>query len=94
MLLCFPAYMRTTVDLPAEVIRQAKVTAIERGTTLRELIRNALAKELGLESRSGNGFRITKPLFSSKSPGSLSMEEAKLAEIDAQEDARQDGLLR
>ena len=94
MLLCFPAYMRTTVDLPAEVIRQAKVTAIERGTTLRELIRNALAKELGLESRSGNGFRIAKPLFSSKSPGSLSMEEAKLAEIDAQEDARQDGLLR
>ncbi len=30
--------MKTTIDLPEEVIRRAKITAIQRKTTLNELI--------------------------------------------------------
>lgn len=39
--------MKTTIDLPEEVIRRAKITAIERKTTLKELIHRSLLREMG-----------------------------------------------
>lgn len=39
--------MKTTIDLPEEVIRRAKITAIQRNTTLKELIHRSLLREMG-----------------------------------------------
>ena len=38
---------KTTFDLPHDLLRQAKHEAVERNTTLRELVISALRKELG-----------------------------------------------
>ena len=38
--------MKTTIDIPKELYRKAKVRAFERGTSLRALVVDALAHEL------------------------------------------------
>jgi len=38
--------MKTTVDLPEEVLRKAKIAAVERKTTLKELICQSLIREI------------------------------------------------
>lgn len=38
--------MKTTVDLPQEVLRKAKITAVERNTTLKDLICKSLIREI------------------------------------------------
>ena len=38
--------MKTTIDLPEEVIQRAKITAIKRKTTLKQLIHLSLLREL------------------------------------------------
>ena len=38
--------MRTTLDLPDDVLRRAKIAAVERGSTLRQLVIDALKHEL------------------------------------------------
>jgi len=83
--------MRTTLDIPDETFRRAKIAAVERGTTLRELVGQALAKELGLEPQAPRK-RAKFPLFKSKQPGSLTAEAMQQAELE--DDERQDGLTR
>ena len=41
-----PSHMRTTLDMPDDVMRRAKITAIERGSTLRQLVIDALQREM------------------------------------------------
>ena len=43
--------MRTTLDLPDEIMRSAKIAAVERGSTLRKLVIDALQRELSLGER-------------------------------------------
>lgn len=43
--------MRTTLDLPEEVLRRAKITAVERGSTLRQLVVDALHREMTANER-------------------------------------------
>lgn len=38
--------MRTTIELPDSVFQQAKLTALQRGQTLKELFTQALVSEL------------------------------------------------
>lgn len=38
--------MKTTIELPEEVLQRAKITAIQRKTTLKELIHQSLLREL------------------------------------------------
>lgn len=38
--------MRTTLDLPDDILRRAKIAAVERGSTLRQLVIDALSQEL------------------------------------------------
>ncbi len=38
--------MKTTIELPEEVIQRAKIAAIQRKTTLKELIYQSLLREL------------------------------------------------
>lgn len=84
--------MRTTIDLPEEVFRRAKIAAIERGTTLRELVGLALARELGLNRNSlESPHRSTFPIFQSQSPGTLDLTAWDLSGLEAEEDTRRHG---
>lgn len=40
------AAMRTTLDLPDDILRRAKIEAVERGSTLRQLVIDALQREM------------------------------------------------
>ena len=51
--------MRTTVDLPDDLLKRAKIAAVQRGTSLRELIGRALEREL--ESGNTRTRSMTKP---------------------------------
>ena len=51
--------MRTTLDLPDDVLRRAKIEAVERGATLRQLVIDALQREMASSERPRK--RLTKP---------------------------------
>jgi len=87
--------MRTTLDLPDELLKRAKIVAIERGMTLQELIGSALIKDLTAGSVAALvGQRVRFPVFSSARPGSLELTNADLARAEADEDLRRLGLPR
>ncbi|WP_280397879.1 hypothetical protein [Nocardia carnea] len=54
--------MRTTIDLPPELMRAAKVAATQRGLSLKELFSKALAHEVGTGVRSAKTGRVRFPL--------------------------------
>jgi len=88
--------MRTTLDLPDPLLKRAKIAAVERGVTLRELVGSALAKELdaepGLTQIQPAGVRL--PIFPSNQPASLALTDADIARDEEAEDARRHGLSR
>ncbi|MCG3197844.1 MAG: hypothetical protein GHCLOJNM_02336 [bacterium] len=85
--------MRTTLDLPDEVLRRAKIAAVERGTTLREIVRQALTHELGLADEAPTPRKRTAfPIFDSKAPRSLVLGAADFSILEFEEDARRHGL--
>ena len=43
--------MRTTLDLPDDVLRRAKIEAVERGSTLRQLVIDGLQREMAASER-------------------------------------------
>lgn len=46
--------MRTTIDIPDDLMKKAKKKAIEEGITLKELFTKTLEKELATSTGSGN----------------------------------------
>ena len=44
--------MRTTLELPDDLLRQAKIAAVRRGSTLRDLMAQALRRELSASDAS------------------------------------------
>ena len=51
--------MRTTLDLPDDILRRAKIKAVERGSTLRQLVIDALQHEMAGAERAAK--RLTRP---------------------------------
>jgi hypothetical protein len=51
--------MRTTLELPDDILRRAKIEAVERGSTLRQLVIDALQREMASTERPRK--RLTKP---------------------------------
>jgi hypothetical protein len=77
-------FMRTTLDLPDDVLRQAKIAAVERGLTLRQVVIDALKHELGSVAQRRR--RLTKPpvQLSADAPlRSLSPEDIKRLDAEA-----------
>lgn len=68
MRICEYVFMRTTIDIPEILMKQAKKQAIEEGITLKELYTRALEKELGNMSNTGS----PAPWKSLKGTGSAS----------------------
>lgn len=46
--------MKTTIELPDDLFREAKATAARRGTALKQLVREALEEKLAREGVSPN----------------------------------------
>lgn len=44
--------MRTTIELPDEILKKAKIRAVEEGVSLKQLFTRALERELGIGSKS------------------------------------------
>lgn len=84
--------MRTTLDVPDELLKRAKIEAVERGTSLRDLVAVALERELKLPSEAKQARKRTRfPIFDSKAPGSLRLTNAAVAKLEADEDVRRHG---
>jgi len=87
--------MRTTLDLPDNLMRRAKIAAVERGTTLRELVGAALERELsGTRAGSSAPRRVSFPIFESKAPGSLDLKSEDLRKAEQADDRRRHGRAR
>lgn len=55
--------MRTTVDLPADLMQAAKVRAAQRGESLKDLFARAVAHEVGIQGGTRTGGRLALPLI-------------------------------
>lgn len=51
--------MRTTLDLPDDLVRQAKILAVQLGSTLRELVAAGLQRELVARSETHASEAVT-----------------------------------
>lgn len=83
--------MRTTVQLPSELLRAAKVEAAARGETLKEFLTRAVANELGDVATPSPRARVKLPLVGSARPGTVDMTNAGIEAIFAAEDAEKHG---
>ncbi len=63
--------MRTTVDLDERLFRQAKLTAVSRGISLKKLIEQGVRLVLKKEAPSRKRKRVKLPLFGSKKVGTI-----------------------
>lgn len=87
--------MRTTIDLPDDLLRRAKIVAIERKTTLRELVETAIVHELHASpSTAAERTRVKFPIFESKSKKKLTLTNADIAKMVEEEDRRRHGRTR
>ena len=55
--------MRTTVDLPTDLMQAAKVRAAQRGESLKDLFTRAIAHEVGSTGRGRPAGRVALPLI-------------------------------
>jgi plasmid stability protein len=55
--------MRTTLDLPSDLMRAAKVRAAQRGESLKDLFTRAIAREVSTPGRDRPAGRLTFPLI-------------------------------
>ncbi len=72
--------MRTTVDIPDPLYRELKSRAAREGCSVKELILRGVEGELQV-TRKTRRKRITLPLITSKKPGTLNIDNAKIFEI-------------
>ena len=75
--------MRTTVDLPDNLFREAKAQAALEGVPLRDLIETGVRLALAQRSSPQRRKRIQFPLHRSKKPGTLRAAEFRDAEAKA-----------
>lgn len=81
--------MRTTLDLPDDVLRRAKIAAVERGSTLRQLVIDALRHEMEGSVRAPRRRLSAAPVkLAADAPlRTLSPDEAKRLDALAVEEA-------
>lgn len=80
--------MRTTVELPPELMRAAKARSAERGESLKSLLTRAVAAELQLQATPrGQATRVRLPLFGETPGPRVKLTNADLARALADDDA-------
>lgn len=82
--------MRTTLDLPDDILRRAKIQAVERGSTLRQLVIDALQREMaGAERPRKRLTRAPVKLASDAPLRRLSPEAVKRLDTEAVQKAEE-----
>jgi hypothetical protein len=78
--------MRTTIDLPDQLMQAAKVKAAERGESLKDLVNRAVAHEIGVPVRSRKGGRVSLPLVGREGEPTVAVSSADIeAAFDAED---------
>jgi hypothetical protein len=78
--------MRTTIDLPPDLMQAAKVRAAERGENLKDLFTRAVAHEIGLQGRSRKTGRVAFPLVGRDATASVTVTNADIeAALEAED---------
>ena len=72
--------MKTTIELPEEVLQRAKITAIQRKTTLRELIYQSLLRELDEPAQAKTDPNELADAFSRSSKLVTALDEIQVTE--------------
>jgi plasmid stability protein len=83
--------MRTTVDLPDELMRAAKARAAEHGESLKELLARAVAREVRVHAGRPRNARVVLPLVGGDGPA-VDVTNADIEAVLAAEDADRYGL--
>jgi hypothetical protein len=84
--------MRTTVDMPTELMQAAKVRAAERGETLKDLVTRAVAQELRVPARPARAGRVSLPLIGREASPSVDVTNADIeAALEAEDTDRYAG---
>lgn len=73
--------MRTTLDLPDETFRAAKMLAAEKGVTLKYILRVAIEKELKRVGSAQPDLKIHFPVLDSTEPGTLNLTNAEIEDL-------------
>ncbi len=84
--------MRTTIELPDDLLRLAKVAAAERGSTFRELVMQGLRKVLSEASEKPSASQLPKLPVKGRKAYDLSNEE--IESLLMAEDAKRYGRSR
>lgn len=79
--------MRTTIDLPEDILRAAKTRAAERDESLKELFARAVAREIGLPPGRPAPRRVTFPLVGDASGPPVDVTNADIEAALSTEDA-------
>lgn len=78
--------MRTTIDMPAHLMQAAKVTAAERGESLKDLVTRAVAHEVSTRSRSRKTGRVALPLIGRNAEPAITVTSADIeAALEAED---------
>lgn len=72
--------MKTTIELPEEVLQRAKITAIQRKTTLKELIHHSLLRELDEPAKAKPDSNELAAAFSRTSKLLTALDEIQVTE--------------
>ena len=83
--------MRTTIDLPSDLMHAAKVRAAQRGESLKDLFTRAIAREVRNPGRDRPAGRLTFPLIGRDSEPRVEVTNADIEAAFAAEDIEQYG---
>ena len=83
--------MRTTIDLPSDLMHAAKVRAAQRGESLKELFARAIAHEVGTAGQTRPAGRLTFPLIGRDSDPRVEVTNADIAAVLEAEDIERYG---
>lgn len=83
--------VRTTVDLPADLMHAAKVRAAQHGESLKDLFARAIAHEVRSPARVRSGGRVRFPLVGQDEGPKVDVTNADIDAAFAAEDAERYG---
>lgn len=78
--------MRSTFDLPDDLMKQAKIAAVERGVALRDLVAEGLRQVLAQRAATRQRARLPSIRIAEDAPV-LRMDIADLKALEAEEEA-------
>jgi hypothetical protein len=80
--------MRTTIDLPAELMQAAKIRAAQRAESLKDLFTRAVEREVGVPGDTRTRGRLTFPLIGSGNGPKVEVTNTDIETAFATEDVR------